>query len=139
MTLITGPLDIYDYLMFAFVVIAIVIFFSFVLFLLGLPGKIALQRRHPHAETVKWMGWAGFLVVIPWIHALIWAFHDSLTIDIRRFPAEEKEAIEREMARLGLPSEDGDAGQGPGESESQARRSGAVEVQPPRNDDNQQT
>jgi hypothetical protein len=46
------------------------------------------------------MGWAGFLVVIPWVHALIWAFHDSLTIDIRRFPAEEKDAIEKEMARL---------------------------------------
>ena len=82
MTLITGPLDIYDYLMFLFVVVAIIAFFSLVLFVLGLPGHVALQRRHPHAETVKWMGWAGFLAVIPWVHALIWAFHDSLTIDI---------------------------------------------------------
>ena len=106
MTLITGPLDVYDYLMFLFVVIAIVAFFSLAVFVLGLPGQVALQRRHPHAETVKWMGWAGFLVVIPWVHALIWAFHDSLTIDIRRFPAEEKEAIEKEMARLGVSTSD---------------------------------
>lgn len=101
MDLITGPLDLYDYLMFLFVIIMLVAFCTLAIFILGLPGKIAVQRKHPHAETVKWMGWAGFLVVIPWIHALIWAFHDSLTIDIRRFPAEEKDAIEKEIARLG--------------------------------------
>lgn len=101
MDLITGPLDLYDYLMFLFVIIMLVAFFTLAIFILGLPGKVALQRKHPHAETVKWMGWAGFLVVIPWVHALIWAFHDSLTIDIRRFPAEERDAIEKEIARLG--------------------------------------
>jgi uncharacterized protein DUF3302 len=101
MDLVTGPLDLYDYLMFLFVIIMLVAFFTLAIFILGLPGKVALQRKHPHAETVKWMGWAGFLVVIPWVHALIWAFHDSLTIDIRRFPAEERDAIEKELARLG--------------------------------------
>ncbi len=98
--LIPGPIDGYTYLMFAFLLVAVIAFFSIIIWILGLPGKIAIQRRHPHAETVKIMGWAGALAVIPWIHAFIWAFHDSLTIDIRRFPDAEKKAIDEEIARL---------------------------------------
>jgi hypothetical protein len=40
------------------------------------------------------------LPVFPWIHALIWAFHDSVTVDIRRFPRQTQEATEAEIARL---------------------------------------
>ncbi len=98
--LIPWPLDVYTYLMFAFLLVAIITFFAIVIWFLGLPGKIAIERRHPHAETVKIMGWAGGLAVVPWIHAFIWAFHDSLTIDIRRFPKEEEKAIDEEIARL---------------------------------------
>jgi Protein of unknown function (DUF3302) len=97
---IPGPLDIYTYLMFGFLVLAVVAFFSIIIWVLGLPGKIAIQRHHPHAETVKIMGWAGALAVVPWIHAFIWAFHDSLTIDIRRFPKAEEEAIDKEIREL---------------------------------------
>jgi hypothetical protein len=74
--------------------------FAIILWILALPGKIALSRNHPHAETVKIMGWAGALPVFPWIHAFIWAFHDSVTVDIRRFPKEEQEAIQKEITRL---------------------------------------
>lgn len=98
--LLTGSLDKYDYMAFVFLLVAIVAIFSLILWILGLPGKIAIQRRHPHAETVKIMGWAGGLAVIPWIHAFIWAFHDSLTIDIRRFPKAEAKAIDEEIAKL---------------------------------------
>jgi hypothetical protein len=66
----------------------------------GLPGKIAISRNHPDAEAVKMMGWAGLLAVVPWIQAFIWAFKPTDIIDIRRFPAEEREAIAREIARL---------------------------------------
>jgi len=41
--------------------------------------------------------WAGALAVVPWIHAFIWAYHDSLTIDVRRFPDAEKKAIDEEL------------------------------------------
>ncbi len=98
--LLPGPFDVYTYLMFAFGLVAVVAFFSLAIWILGLPGKIAIQRRHPHAETVKIMGWAGALAVIPWIHAFIWAFHDSMTVDIRRFPDAEGKAIDEEIARL---------------------------------------
>lgn len=44
MDLITGPLDLYDYLMFLFVIVMLVAFCTLAIFILGLPGKIALQR-----------------------------------------------------------------------------------------------
>jgi amino acid transporter len=94
-------IDLYDYLMLAVLIVLAIAFMVVVIFIGGLPGKIALKRRHPHAETVKIMGWMGFLAVIPWVHAFIWAFHDSLTIDIRRFPKEEEEAVEKELESLG--------------------------------------
>lgn len=85
MDLITGPLDEYDYATFAVVVLAIVAFFYVLIQIGGLPGKLAERRKHPHAESVKMMGWIGLFTVFPWVHALIWAYHDSLTIDVRRF------------------------------------------------------
>ena len=36
-------------------------------FVLGLPGRIAIARNHPEAEAVYLMGWVGFLAVVPWI------------------------------------------------------------------------
>ena len=39
-------------------------------FVLGLPGRIAIARNHPEAEAVYLMGWIGFLAVVPWIQAL---------------------------------------------------------------------
>jgi hypothetical protein len=49
---------------------------------------------------VKIMGYAGFLAVVPWIQAFIWAFRPTDVVDIRRFPAEEARATEEEIARL---------------------------------------
>ena len=68
--------------------------------LAGLPGKIAIARKHPDAEAVNIMGWAGFLVVVPWIQAFIWAFKPTDIIDIRRFPVEERQAIDEQIAHL---------------------------------------
>lgn len=85
MGLITGPLDEYDYATFAFLVVAIVAFFYVLIQIGSLPGKLAERRKHPHAESVKLMGWIGLFTVFPWVHALIWAYHDSLTIDVRKF------------------------------------------------------
>jgi hypothetical protein len=99
-SLLTGPIDLYDWLMIGFGIVAIVAFFAILIWIMGLPGKIALQRKHPHAETVRIMGYAGLLPVFPWIHAFIWAFHDSVTVDVRRFPREEAEAIERDLKKL---------------------------------------
>jgi hypothetical protein len=99
--LLGRPFDHYDYMTFAALFLIMAAVMGLVLFLMGLPGKIALKRNHPHAEAVNIMGWMGFLAVVPWVHAFMWAFHDAATVDIRRFPKDERDAIRKEIERLG--------------------------------------
>ena len=93
-------LDIWDYLTFLTGFVAAVAGIVILLFIAGLPGQIAIARKHPEAEAVKIMGYAGFLAVVPWIQAFIWAFKPTDVVDIRRFPAEEARATEEEITRL---------------------------------------
>ena len=69
-------------------------------FILGLPGRIAIARKHPEAEAVYLMGWVGFLAVVPWIQALGWAFKPTDVIDVRYLPAERKRETDEMIARL---------------------------------------
>jgi hypothetical protein len=95
-------LTVWDYLTFATAFIAAMIVLVIVVWLAGLPGRIALARKHPEAEAVKLMGYAGlFPTIYPWVQAFIWAFKPTDVIDIRRFPREEARAIEEDTARLG--------------------------------------
>ena len=94
-------LDFWDYVTFATLFLSLGAAIVFWLFLAGLPGRIALARKHPEAEAVKYLGYAGLLpTVYPWMQALIWAFKPTDVVDIRRFPAEEALATEKEIARL---------------------------------------
>ena len=99
-------LDLWDYLTFLTLAICVVALIMSWLFLAGLPGRIAIARKHPEAEAVKYLGYAGLLpTVYPWMQALIWAFKPTDIVDIRRFPREEASETEKELARLrGLPS-----------------------------------
>jgi hypothetical protein len=93
-------LDIWDYLTFATGMVCAFVGIVILLWIAGLPGQIAIARKHPEAEAVKIMGYAGFLAVVPWIQAFIWAFKPTDVVDIRRFPAEEARATEDEIVRL---------------------------------------
>jgi len=93
-------LDFWDYATFASLALAGVAFILIIVFVGGLPGRIAVSRRHPDAQAVTVMGWAGLLAVWPWMQAFIWAFKPTDKIDIRRFPREEAKAIDEEIARL---------------------------------------
>ena len=93
-------IDLWDYITFVSLFIIGLGLVAVLVLLAGLPGKIAISRKHPDAEAVNIMGWAGFLAVVPWIQAFIWAFKPTDIIDIRRFPAEERKAIDKEIARL---------------------------------------
>jgi hypothetical protein len=100
-------LGIWDYLTFLTFFIIGAGCVGVVVFLLGLPGRIAIARSHPDAEAVQLMGYLGFLAVIPWVQAFIWAFKPTDIIDIRRFPPEEKQAIKEQIAQLsgkGVPA-----------------------------------
>lgn len=93
-------LTLWDYITFAVLIVLGVAFVAAFVFILGLPGRIAVARRHPDAEAITIMGWAGFLVVVPWIQAFIWAFKPTTVVDVRRFPKAEEAAIEEHIAKL---------------------------------------
>ena len=94
-------LDFWDYATFATVALAGGAVMLIYIWIAGLPGRIAIARKHPDAEAVKLMGWAGLLpTVLPWVQAFIWAFKPTDTVDIRRFPREEAQAIEEDNVRL---------------------------------------
>jgi len=95
-------LDFWDYVTFATATLAGIAALLIFVFFAGLPGRIALARKHPEAEAVKLLGWAGLLPTIyPWIQAFIWAFKPTDVVDIRRFPREEARAMAEELARVG--------------------------------------
>jgi hypothetical protein len=98
-------LDFWDYVTFAsWIVIGAGFIAGFVL-IMGLPGKLAIARKHPDAEAVNLMGWLGFVAVVPWIQALIWALKPTDVVDIRRLPREEQAAIAENIARMsGTPT-----------------------------------
>ena len=94
-------LDFWDYATFATAAAAGISLILIYIWIAGLPGRIAIARKHPDAEAVKLMGWAGLLpTVLPWIQAFIWAFKPTDIVDIRRFPREEAKAIDDDIARL---------------------------------------
>jgi hypothetical protein len=93
-------ITLWDYLTFITAALAGIACVVLLLWIAGLPGQIAIARKHPEAEAVKIMGYAGFLAVVPWIQAFIWAFKPTDIVDIRRFPREEARAIEEDIARL---------------------------------------
>jgi Protein of unknown function (DUF3302) len=93
-------LDFWDYITFGALMVLGAAFVTALVFILGLPGRIAIARKHPDAEAVNIMGWAGFLVLVPWIQAFIWAFKPTNVVDIRRYPQAEDAAIDEEIARL---------------------------------------
>jgi hypothetical protein len=89
-SLVDFPVDKWDILTLIVGLIFIVAFFYALIQIGGLPGKIAERRNHPHAEAVKYVGWIGLFTVFPYIHALIWAIHDSVTVDVRKMPEGSK-------------------------------------------------
>ncbi len=90
----------WDYVTFAAIFVIVAAGLSAAIFILGLPGRIAIARKHPEADAVNLMGWIGFLAVVPWIQALIWAFKPTNVIDIRHLPEEEQRETDAMIARL---------------------------------------
>ena len=100
-------LNFWDYVTFVALLLGLVAATAALIWIAGLPGRIAIARKHPDAEAVKLLGWAGFLPVVPWIQAFVWAFKPTEVVDIRRFPGAEARAIEEDIARLsGKPVDD---------------------------------
>lgn len=92
-------LDIWDFLTFAVILALVGAFLAVAVLILGLPGRIAIARKHPDVDGVNMMGWLGFLAVVPWMQAFIWAFKPTTVIDVRYFPKQEQQNIADEIAR----------------------------------------
>jgi len=92
-------LDPWDYLIFAVIFCSVVDSFCFA-FLRGLPGHIAISRRHPEADAGNVMGWLGFLTLVFRIQAFIRAFKPTNRIDLGYFPKEEQQDVHRMLAKL---------------------------------------
>ena len=93
-------LDFWDYVTFAVLFLAGIAGLVTAIFIASVPGRIAIARKHPDAEAVKLMGYAGFLTVVAWFQAFLWAFKPADIVDIRRYPKAEAIAIDEELARL---------------------------------------
>ena len=98
--LLSFYLDVWDYMTFASMSVIVMGGLGAAVFILGLPGRIAIARGHPEAEAVYLMGWVGFLAVVPWVQALGWAFKPTDIIDVRYTPAARKRETEEMLARL---------------------------------------
>jgi hypothetical protein len=99
-SLLGFKLDSWDYATFgAFAIIGLG-FMGLLVLVCGAPGRIAAARRHPEAEAVNLMGWLGFLAIIPWVNALIWAFKPSEIVDVRHLPAEVERDTDEALARM---------------------------------------
>jgi hypothetical protein len=103
----------WDYVTFVALAVIGIAFIGVLVFILGLPGRIAIARKHPEAEAVYIMGWLGFLAVVPWIQAFMWAFKPTNIIDIRNLPKEEKRETDAMIARLKGEATTPDAGRPP--------------------------
>jgi len=93
-------LDLWHYITFAALFVLGVLVLIAIVFVLGLPGRIAIARKHPNAEAVNIMGWVGFLAIVPWIQAFIRASKPTQVIDIRRYPPAEQAAIQEKIAKM---------------------------------------
>jgi hypothetical protein len=93
-------LNIWDYLTFAVLLALVAAFLAVAVFVLGLPGRIAMARKHPDADAINIMGWLGFLAVVPWMQAFMWAFKPTNVVDIRYFPKQEQENIDEMIAKM---------------------------------------
>ena len=98
--LVGFPIGFWDYVTFLALFTLVAAGLGLAVFILGLPGRIAIGRHHPEAEAVYLMGWIGFLAVVPWIQAFIWAFKPTTIIDIRYLPEEEQRETKAMIARL---------------------------------------
>ena len=90
----------WDYATFLSLFVITASFLGALVLILGLPGRIAIARRHPEAEAVNMMGWIGFLAVVPWIQALMWAFKPTDVVDLRYLPEERKRHTDEMLAQL---------------------------------------
>ena len=82
------------------ILVIVIGFLVLAVFILGLPGRIAIARKHPETDAVNLMGWVGFMAIVPRIQALIWAFKPTDVVDIRHLPEDTARDTDDMIAHL---------------------------------------
>ncbi|QDT69121.1 Inner membrane protein YiaW [Planctomycetes bacterium MalM25] len=96
----------------AFSVLSLVVLIVFSLALLyllfelaGLPGRVAVARKHPRADAVRICGWLGLLTGIGWVIAMVWAYSQprplGAGLDAERIVSDLEQAVARLEQREG--------------------------------------
>lgn len=58
-----------------FMILFALLLLGLLVFLAGLPGRLAAARHHPQAEAVNLCGWLGLPTGILWVLAMVWAVY----------------------------------------------------------------
>ncbi len=68
-------MDVFDFIaIFALLMTAAVVLVG-TWFLMELPGKMAAERKHPHADAIRVCGWMGLVTAgLFWAFAMVWVF-----------------------------------------------------------------
>ena len=68
-------LDGFDYVAFLVFAVLLAVAVVFIIFVGGLPGKVARRRNHPHANAITAAGWISLITLgALWPIAFVWAF-----------------------------------------------------------------
>lgn len=72
-----------DFMTISIILIVIAVNVYFLLYLAGLPGKIARDRQHPQAEAISICGWLSLVTFFAtWPIAIIWAYVGPVHVSV---------------------------------------------------------
>jgi Protein of unknown function (DUF3302) len=63
----------------------------------NLPGRIASERRHPHAAAISVCGWLGLLIIVLWPLAFVWAYLTPRGQQRQSLDREDVDALARDL------------------------------------------
>jgi hypothetical protein len=78
-----------DVMTLAIIVIVVAVSIFFMIWLAGLPGRLANDRQHPQAAAINALGWLSFLTFFAtWPIAIVWAYARPANVAIQKTSAE---------------------------------------------------
>lgn len=72
-----------DWLTLLIMLVVLAVNVYFIIWLAGLPGRLARERQHPQADAISVLGWLSLLTFFAtWPIALVWAYVRRVQIDV---------------------------------------------------------
>ena len=84
-------MDILDVITILIILIVVAVNVYFLIWLAGLPGRVARERGHPQADAINVCGWLSLLTLFAaWPVAIIWAYSRPARVAVTQAPPEDK-------------------------------------------------